>query len=454
MIPVTAEEVATFANSTQKEVLFAVKSVVSVPDNERTFSNTMKPWNCLANALLASLSTLYFTAENKLPSAVQAKEALNGLIGFLYGSIALNKDVHRAFLSYADKALSNPASIDSYQMYELNTVLATAQGLQPMLSKEQKATLERLVTLASKQPATPYLYKKGLAEEKEPDGPLTVLNLNTCFLPGKNPYFRGGAKPWEDRVHPLANTIIEHDPDIVCLQEVFAEDANEELYQALKNHYSHFYISIGTRPLGFALEQLGLPSGLLVASKYPVEAPRFAVFTVTGTAMNYGVFDFVVLGSEKTHIYTTHMKSLDEPESPETRALQLQEIIDKAEADFSVSNETTPAFVCGDFNIPWGRGEPGETLIRENFTDDYNKDRKVADADACTCTDYYTDYFFQTNGIPLRVNYNFQIIDYALLLKADKKHKLHTELIRMNHLSDPTEIITDHNALFTIISEN
>lgn len=455
VIPVTSKQVTSYTNAIQNQVLTAINSLASIPDSQRSFVNTMKPWNLLANDLLASLSTLHFTSESKLPSQQDASDALNSMIGFLYASISLNNDVHHAFISLAEKALSHPQSFNSYEMYEIANVLTMANAMQPVLSTNEHQAIGHLLTLAEKADKTPYLYKKGLVEDKEADEPIKVLNLNVCFLPGENAYYRGGAKPWQERVSALAEQLIAINSDIICLQEVFADDAGEALYEALKNHYSHFYLNIGSRPLGFSLEQLGLPSGLFVASKYPVKMPNFEIFTVTGFPMNYGVFDFVVdAGIRKAHIYNTHLKSLNDPHSPTIRAGQLQEIIDKMDGSISLSDPKIAFLLVGDLNIPWGQGEPGSELINQTFIDDYNKNREKLEQAACTCTDYYTDYFFRTHDIPLHMDANFQIIDYALLLKKDKLHAIQTKMLRMNDLADPDNILTDHNALLTIIHQD
>ncbi len=84
--------------------------------------------------------------------------------------------------------------------------------------------------------------------------------------------------PWRDRLGALTALIRSTNADVVCLQEVHPDDAIQELYHALKDQYSYFYGAIGPRFLGFDLSALGLPSGLFVASKYPVENPEFSLY--------------------------------------------------------------------------------------------------------------------------------------------------------------------------------
>lgn len=334
--------------------------------------------------------------------------------------------------------------------------LESCEQIRSRLDEEEKKVLAALQKEYFSKKGAPFLYFKSSTPEKSGGQALTVLSLNACFVPGAFPFLHGGAAlPWQKRITPLAKKILEANPDIVCLQEVHAEDATYALYEALKNNYTHFYGAIGPRVLGFDLKTLGLPSGLFVASKYSLEKPEFTLFAVSGFSMNYGVFDFLVKqgGNSLAHIYTTHMQSLNNDQFPEIRAVQLKQILEKLNRDREAEAKAIPYFLCGDLNVPFGSKEPALELIKTSFHDDYNKNQTRIGEKNYTCTDYITNYLFSDKKDLCQIDPNFQIIDYALLLKtADQGYRISTKRVMMNDLSKPEEAISDHHALLTSIT--
>jgi hypothetical protein len=263
---------------------------------------------------------------------------------------------------------------------------------------------------------------------------------------------------WQQRLPLLAEQILAADADIVCLQEVHAEAATYALYDALKEHYTYFYGAIGPKFIGFSLNSLGMPSGLFVASKYPLEKPQYTLFPISGFAMNYGFFDCLVKNGPTciAHIYTTHMQSLDIDEKfAEIRALQLKQILDKMQSDRDAQQEPIPYFLCGDLNIPYGGGEMGEALIQAYFFDDYNQNQEAVGEENSTSTEYFSNYFISSSKNPEEIDPHFQILDYALLLReaySGQQYRLNTVRIKMNDLKKTQEAISDHHALLTRIT--
>ena len=88
----------------------------------------------------------------------------------------------------------------------------------------------------------------------------------------------GGVLPWENRVDRIALFLKKSEADILFLQEVFSTTAGNQLYSKLKEQYAHFYLHIGPKISGFDAKNFGIPSGLFVASKYPLENPHFLIF--------------------------------------------------------------------------------------------------------------------------------------------------------------------------------
>jgi endonuclease/exonuclease/phosphatase family metal-dependent hydrolase len=341
-----------------------------------------------------------------------------------------------------------------YEYYQMQCLIDSCEPLKEFLSEEKQEDLELLKSLSADKKKEPFIYLKSQAPEKAGvQEAFSVLTLNTCFVPWDYPYLFGGVLlPWRERVEPLAKILLSTDADVVCLQEVHAEDAVYALYEALKETYTYFYGAIGPRTLGFSFDTLGLPSGLFVASKYPIEHPQFTLFNAAGVPMNWGFFDFTVMngGAPMGHIYATHLQSLSLDAFAKIRALQLQQIVEKMENDLAVNNQI-PFFLCGDLNIPYGSEEPGEALIRKHFYDDYNKDQGSVGESNRTCTDYFTNYFFSETKDPEEIDPQFQILDYALLLRS-QPFTIDTQQVETNDLKEVLSAVSDHHGLLTTIS--
>jgi hypothetical protein len=282
----------------------------------------MAPWNSFGNDLLETLSILNFLKEHDVPSQDAASSAIQEVIGSLFKSLVLNPAPYQSFIKYAELSLEHQRGLSPYDYHVINLLLESCVGIKYGLSQEEQKKLECLRGLSASKEKKPFMHLKGLASAKaSTQKDFSVFCLNTCFVPGNMPLIYGGVAPWKERVGPMAEKILSSDADVVCLQEVHGLDACFALYEELKNNYAHFYVSIGPRVLGFSVETLGLPSGLFVASKFPVERPHFTLFPVSGLQMNYGFFDFIIDNGSGpiAHIYTTHLQSLNHAEFPEIR---------------------------------------------------------------------------------------------------------------------------------------
>jgi endonuclease/exonuclease/phosphatase family metal-dependent hydrolase len=269
--------------------------------------------------------------------------------------------------------------------------------------------------------------------------------------------------PWKERISALTDKILEVDADVICLQEVHTEDSCFSLYDKLKERYIHFYVAIGPRPLGFSLKTLGLPNGLFVASKYPVQHPSFTPFSVTGYQMNYGIFDFVIANDSTPlgHIYTTHMQSLNENGFDEIREKEFLQLIEKIQSEFQSDFDLNlPHLVCGSLNIAWGSEEPGETLIHHYFYDAYNHGRSAVIAEESTCTNYFSEFCLTFADYPEAIDENARILDYALLYQPlpgysvrplCKRCSLKTVLVPMHSIDKPESAISNHHGLLSTI---
>ncbi len=437
VIPSTEEDVANYLQQAQEELLTSIGSLSAAPD--------LLIWNRLSGQILTHFSLLTYLAQSDLPAKESASLAILQLHGLLFRSLIQNQQLYDAWLVYAE----DHPSLDPYYARQLRVLLESGL-LMEGLTDEMKDRLEAAIaTYAGHEEALFLSLQSGTPDKSAQTEELTVLTLNCCFMPGPFPFLYGGAPlPWPERVNGLATRIIESGVDVICLQEVHEEDTSYALYQALQNDYSYFYTAMAPRTLGFSTATYGLPSGLFVASKYPIEKPRFNLFAISGFPMNYGFFDFVVKSNmgPMAHIYTTHMQSLNYTHFPQIRALQLKQILETMEAD--QQEESIPHFLCGDLNIPYGSEEPAELMLQEQFYDHFNQERRPVDADHRTCTDYFTGYLLS----PTQIDPNFQILDYALLLKSERSsYAIETELFPMNDLDRPLEALSDHHGLLTTI---
>lgn len=419
-LPLTTTEVSTYVNGIQEQTAQVLQQIAGVPEDQRTYENTIRPWNALSKDILANFGTLTFVAESHDESSDAAIEGLRNLQGFVYKTLAYNPTLRSSLLGYASAALSKPETVTPFDSYLIESLLNSTTAVNQALSETEQENIAHLKQLNDALPKEPYLNLTGNVDRAPDDQgkPLSVLTLNTCFVPGLLTYIHGGVRRWQERVAPLADLIRSTNADVVCLQEFHPDEANHALYEALKNDYAYFYGIIGPRFLGFDITALGLPSGLFVASKYPIEKPTFNLYKETGFPMNYGFFDFVVTDGSTplAHVYNTHMQSLNQEEFPKIRGQQLKQVLDKMASDIqSAPDQDIPYLFVGDFNIPWGSKEPGEELIAAHFYDDYNNNRKTLDRQDATWTDYYTWYWFTSNHIPIEVKDNFGTLDYALL---------------------------------------
>lgn len=465
IVPLTHQEILTFVEQARSQLADGVAQQLATRESQKTPNNTIGAWNRTMGDLLNNLATLRFLASSKGTFTQDALQGMNNLQKAAYGAISANSALQLSMLTYANSALNEGMTLTPYDYYQVSQLLDTIAKGKDQLSPDQQRLLANLKIEVAKRPQTPWEYLKGQAPEKNSsENSFTVLSLNTCFVPGSMGYIHGGVKPWRGRVLPLADKIRKANPDIVCLQEVQSEDASRSIYDALKNDYAHFYGSIGPRQVGTDAERLGLPSGLFVASKYPLDSPQFTLYDAVGYPMNWGAFDFVVKNGNKTigHVYTTHLQSLNEEHFSEIREKQLKQLLAKMEKDYlATSDKTLPFLLTGDFNIAWGTKEPGEALLSRYFLDAYNKGQTVVDLNNSTWDDFFSSNFLSTNQIPIEIPPNFGTLDYALLLQRlpskpnvelNPNSTIQTIRVMTNNRAEPNSALSDHQGLLTTVT--
>lgn len=114
------------------------------------------------------------------------------------------------------------------------------------------------------------------------------------------------------RLEKIIRQILEQDKDIVCLFEVFVPIANCICNELKKHGYTYSYFNMGMKKM------IGITSGMLVSSKYPIENFTFIPFpqeALWGKAayVAKGVFGCTV---GDFRIYGTHLQYSELPQFP------------------------------------------------------------------------------------------------------------------------------------------
>lgn len=380
------DNVEVYVDLTLGELKQKVDEVMKIPEAERNFNNTILAWE--------EIGTLFFSKVALLKCMENCESGFQKMCSS-FNELITKKEVQQILLNFVEKTSSLTLSEKYY--------------LRPF--KRQGDDL-------------PFTESFGKAK-KQFDGKLTIVNWNVCFLPGQMPFLFGGIAPWEKRIDAAILLLKKVDADVICLQEVFERKAALRLYDALKDRYALFYYNISPRNLGLDPQNIGLCSGLFVASKYPVENPRFEKFEkVVQPYIDRGFFSFDIKGIK---VVTTHLEAtLEGIEEPaKARHCQLQQII-----------KQKPSIICGDLNIAWGKNEPAEILLKEVYADPYNENRVVCTFENCTHCDYGEN--------------QAQILDY-FVISREVKCAVNTQVLPVCMPHRPLEALSDHHLQISTI---
>lgn len=168
---------------------------------------------------------------------------------------------------------------------------------------------------------------------------LATQNVKAMYLQSTNR---------EERMHGIADLIIEHEADIVCFQEAFIAKCRQILVDRLADHglTHHVYFRCGL-----------VGSGLLFVSRYPIVETRFMRYKKEGNpfALHHGDYWAgkgmaairVVLPEGHLVVYGTHAHAAYKNRYARTRLLQMRQA---AAFINDTAPEGTPAFVMGDIN--------------------------------------------------------------------------------------------------------
>ncbi len=433
--PSTVEDMNRFANAALEELR---TRITEYHKEKLSFDATVIGWNDILGEFGKKCLVLMFanltTQDEKIIAA--AKERLQELNAKLESAFNDQKALS-SVLSLGRQMVENLTPSQNYWLMEM---LGTVETANPLYADAMQLKAD-----LSKQPALLYTYVPGQIEDKKlPENrTLKILNWNICFFDDLVPMLFGGVRPFVDRVDAVAQAIIKSDADVVCLQEVFSLKGGDELLQKLQPHYAHFYTKIGPRVIGFSKENQGIPSGLFVASRYPLKNVQFTPYTPEQTPSNraYGIFAADLYSDQEplAHLVTTHLQPGDSPEDVEYRAKQMTIV----RSDLEQSKLSS--FVCGDFNIEENSPEAHEQL--KGFV--MNK------SPGWTCREL-RDYWFKADQNVTLFNeqpMELETIDYFLAeFKAGPTPSFQTEVGIVSEVNNPGDALSDHQYELTTVT--
>ncbi|GAB4191201.1 MAG: hypothetical protein Tsb0015_12900 [Simkaniaceae bacterium] len=429
-----------------------LNSWLAIPQDHRTFENTFHKFHDLGETLvdkgivLQNLSII--SQDNKL--AVDGKKSFFQMMFEILSSFKAKPDVLPILISFAFDHLTDE-TLSSFEWLEIYKVLTSVNT--NLLPENWKEKWQQIITYLEKEKSlAPFQYLESGIQSRPVSDKLSMLTLNTCCLPYLQSLLFGGIRPWQDRMDSLVDIIRTANAEILCLQELFDQNASRQLYEKLKDDYKYFYINIDPKFFGFSPKCFGLGSGLFVASKVPLKNPRYEPFKNRSSFINRGYFLFTVeeeSGRFGINIINTHLDAYNDEKVKNVRSAQLAQII----GSFPNKRNTYPLLVCGDLNIPFGTKEPAEDLLNTHFLSAYTKNiQKVTISNRTYCD--FTDFWWN----PKKFIVVPQILDYILLFhqngekKSDFLKFFSSSIVKTNNVKYPEKAISDHQGIFSIIS--
>lgn len=444
--PTTEEAIERFKNETLVATSQRLAVFKAQPKADLTFDSVVVGWHHLVEYLFAKRVALGFTFLTSSNEAVRAKgEKAAGVLSHQLCQVCKDQEALDLVLAYAEEINRHPNQITPSQRGLLKNLLETAAESGTPLREKAALILEELC----KQPTLNYTYQAGGLKNKvlPEDKKVSVINWNVCFFHYDLSMLFGGVLPWQVRVDRVVEEVCRQDADIVCLQEVFSQEAAEQLYQRLKGEYAHFYLNIGPKLCGFDLFALGIPSGLFVASKYPLANPVFTPFDKNQTpkVRGYGFFTCEIVSQNKPFavLTTTHLHPGNDVEDIRFRERQANAILEKLKTKAS---NGIPSFLCGDLNIE----RDGETYqkLTQGFINNYDG----LDWTCCELRNYWwragqNVQLFEQLGLEL------EWVDYFMRLKETSHHvpSVKTRIVSVNNPSEPQNALSDHQLMHTVI---
>lgn len=304
--------------------------------------------------------------------------------------------------SVMKKSAKSLQGLTSYELYLLSSMVDSS-----MKAVKKGSIAYRFMNHMNKKlqgyEKTPFEYQRGDAEEIKSLHTIKLFSWNTCLLPGRLSQVFSGLSSWQDRIDQIVEKVRSQDADIICLQEVHSEPAARMLFESLKQSYAHFYMNMGPKVMASQLTDIGLNSGLFVASKLPLEDVHFEAFAnLEGPQMINKGFFWAKIEDSEIGFTTSHLEPFDTEKSQNQRFEEFKYL-----TNYISSKSSLVKVVSGDLNIPWGSQEKAEMWLKTYFYDPYNKSRQ----DVSTHSRTFSDVFFEKKG-----KGSCEILDYFLIL--------------------------------------
>ena len=272
--------------------------------------------------------------------------------------------------------------------------------------------------------AAPFKTKEGDLPPQKVSESFTIFSLNTLFLPFPVSYFTDGMPPWPDRIDGIIAKIQEHDPDIICLQEVYSNLAARKLIKKLKSRYAVFYYDIDPK-------WVTLNSGLFVASKFPIQNPTYRSYTHTQKGVARGAFFFETAFAR---LVNTHLDA-NPSRNGALQNAQLAQLVQWLDQK---------TFIAGDINIAWGTPSYDLSLLKAAFFDPYNENRVYCSPVDATCSEVFNKWTKPSGP-------EYVIYDY-ILYYGEPAPTMHTTLVPFYSLHNKTPPLSDHQGLLTTVT--
>lgn len=195
---------------------------------------------------------------------------------------------------------------------------------------------------------------------------------------------------------------------------------------------------MGPTVMGSKMSEVGLSSGLFVASKFQLQNSYFEMFKSSKevSQINKGFFA-ANLPTNDLAFVTSHLEPFDDSQAMLEREAQLKEVV-----SYMKKLPAKIKLLMGDLNIPFGCKEPAENLISTYFYDPYNKNRQSITKYSRT----YSDHFVTKSK-----EGNHTILDYFLIMQDPGFEKYAYVIERVEGFDELTleSKGSDHHGLFS-----
>lgn len=176
--------------------------------------------------------------------------------------------------------------------------------------------------------------------------------------------WHNGTRPVQPRMEEMVQHILnkksDQAPDVICFQEVFTEKATDILVKGLRERYPYIIHNVGKNIIG-------VNSGLMLLSKYPITDISFSPFTIRhgqNALSQKGVLNAVIkLPADKNIVVTnTHLEAGGKLsreyvvfgrgfDTSAVKELQMTEAL-KAANEIAPTKQPLLSIFAGDLNAP------------------------------------------------------------------------------------------------------